>query len=136
MIKLKKPSELLQTVMNCIMLNKGNTCYINALLQSFNSMVKLWTSFSLDLDTLSPFVSSFVRTTSMLKSKQFKIHPSFYVACKSLGKVLFICFSKDLHRECSHGQEMPKPHWKTKLFAIISSRLYGMKSQCQFSIYM
>ena len=35
-IKSKKPSEAPQTSMNCGILNKGNTCYINTCLQSFS----------------------------------------------------------------------------------------------------
>ena len=67
--------------MNCGILNKENTCYINASLQSFRSMVKLWANFSLYTDTLSPFVSSFVRTMSMLRSRKADLDPTQFLCC-------------------------------------------------------
>ena len=65
-MKFKKPSKQPQTSMNCGLINKGNTCYIYGSLQSFSSMLKLWDNFSLQSDTVSPFVSPFVRTMLIL----------------------------------------------------------------------
>ena len=98
-MKFKKPSEQPQTSMNCGLINKGNTCYINGSLQSFSSMLKLWDNFSLQSDTVSPFVSPFVRTLLILGlGKQLWAHSSFFVACRTLSlslenKVL-ICSSR------------------------------------------
>ena len=98
-MKFKKPSEQPQTSMNCGLINKGNTCYINGSLQSFSSMLKLWDNFSLQSDTVSPFVSPFVRTMLILGlGKQLWAHSSFFVACRTLSlslenKVL-ICSSR------------------------------------------
>ena len=76
-IKFKKPSEPPQTSMKCGIINKGNTCYyISASLQSFSSMVELWTNFSLHNDTLSPFVLSFVGTTTMFRLRKAALDPS------------------------------------------------------------
>ena len=71
----KKP-EPPQTSMSCRILHKGNACYINASLQSLSSMVELSTNSSLYTDTLSPFVSSFVRTMSMVRSRKSALDPS------------------------------------------------------------
>ena len=56
--------------MNCGLLNKGNICYINASLQSFRPMIKLWSNLSLHSDNLSPSISLFLRTMSMIRSKK------------------------------------------------------------------
>ena len=102
-MKFKKPSEPPQTNIKCGIINKGNTCYINASLQSFSSMVELWINFALLADTLSPFALSFVRIMSMLR--QLWIHPSSYFASRtlqlSLEKKVLICLSsKMVVRSC------------------------------------
>ena len=54
---------------------------MNALLQGFSSMVELWTNFSLHTHTLSPFVSSFARTMSMLRSRKPALDQSQFLRC-------------------------------------------------------
>ena len=66
--KLKKLWELSEANTNCNLLKKESICYINHTLQSFSSVVQLWTKFSSHSDTLSPLLSSFLRTMSRLKS--------------------------------------------------------------------
>ena len=67
--------------MNCDLLNEGSTCYVNASLQSFSPMIKLWSKFSLHSFNLSPFVSSFVRTMSMLRSRKTALDPPQFLLC-------------------------------------------------------
>ena len=67
--------------MNCAVLNKANTYYINGLLQSFSSMVELWTNYYLHADTLSPFVSSFVTTMLMVRSRKVALDQSHLLRC-------------------------------------------------------
>ena len=99
--------EQLQTKMNCGLLNKGNTCYINVSLQSFNPMIKLRLNFSLHRDTLSPFVLSFVRTMSMLRSRKTALDPSQFllffqnVVMKS-GNLILICSNSTIQVRLSH----------------------------------
>ena len=109
--------------MVCGILNKGNTCYINASLQSFSSTVQLWTSFSLHSDTLPPFASSFVRTMLMPKSMEAALDPSQFLRCTQniivkSGKKDFdlfqhqdaseimSCVFDELSWESPHAQEM------------------------------
>ena len=87
--------DQLQTKMNCDLLNKENDT-INASLQNLSPMIKLWSKFSLHSDMLSPFVSSFFRIMSMLRSrKQHWIHLNSCVIYKmlllSLENVILIC---------------------------------------------
>ena len=92
--------------MNRGIMNKGNACYINASLQSFRSMVESWSNFSLRTDTLCPFVSFFIRTISMLRSRKAALDPpSFYVACRTSylsweNKVLICLSSRMLMSLC------------------------------------
>ena len=77
-------------------LNKGKTCYINASLQSFSPMIKLWSNFSLHSDSFSPIILSFAQTMSMLRSIKTALDPSqFYIGyimlLSSLENVILIC---------------------------------------------
>ena len=67
------------SVKKCGILNKGNTCYIKAALQCLSSMVQFWSSFNTVFKILSPFVSSFVKIMSLLKSSKFIIDPSQFL---------------------------------------------------------
>ena len=126
LIKFKKPSE---TSMNCAVLNKANTYYINGSLQSFSSMVELWTNYYLHADTLSPFVSSFVTTMLMVRSRKVALDQSHLLRClqntiiKS-GKHCFDLFKQqdaseitsfvfeEWCRESPHAQQMPSTNLK------------------------
>ena len=83
--------------MNCGILNKWYTCCINISEQGFSSTSSSF-FFFLHSDTLSPYLSSFVRTMSMVQSRKAALDPLlFYVACitfqLSPEKEILICFS-------------------------------------------
>ena len=63
---------------NCGLLNKGNTCYVNSALQCFSVMIPFWSSLSLN-NQVSPFVSSFVRIMSMLRTSKANLDPSNFL---------------------------------------------------------
>ena len=67
------------SVKNCGILNKGSTCYINATLPSLSTMVQFCSNFNAVSETLSPFVSSFVKIMSLLKSSKSAIDPSQFL---------------------------------------------------------
>lgn len=104
--------EELQTKMNSSLLNKGNTCYINVSLQHFTPMIKLWSNFSLHSDTFSPFVSSFVRIMSKLRSSigSISIFALFTECCYKSGTcdfnlLLISCILEELYLESPHAQD-------------------------------
>ena len=59
-----------KTYVNCGLLNKGNTCSINASLQCLSTMEQLWSSFTFCNISLSQFTSSFARIISLLRSSR------------------------------------------------------------------
>ena len=61
---------------NVGLINKGNTCYINSCLQCISTMPEFWSKLSLSLEKLSPFVLSFLKTMSLLKTSKFPADPS------------------------------------------------------------
>ena len=71
---------------NCGILNKGNTCYLNASLQCLSTMVSFWSNLTMCSTSLSPFVSSFVRIMSTLRSSKSPIDPSSFI--RHLQKVV------------------------------------------------
>ena len=50
--------------------NESNTCFINATLQCLSIMVQFLSSYNAVSKTLSPFLSSFVKIISLLKSSK------------------------------------------------------------------
>ena len=68
-----------KTYVNCGLLNKGNTCYVNASLQCLSTMEQLWSNFTFCNDSLSPFTSSFVRIMSLLRSSKSPLDPSQFL---------------------------------------------------------
>ena len=64
---------------NCGLLNKGNTCYVNASLQCLSTMEQLWSNFTSFNNSLSPFVSSFVKIMSLLRSSKSPLDPSQFL---------------------------------------------------------
>ena len=53
------------SIFNCGLKNRGTTCYINASLQCFSTMDRLWSKISLLSNKLSPFINSFVKLMSL-----------------------------------------------------------------------
>ena len=74
------------TKINCGILNKGNTCYLNACLQCLSTMVVLWSNLTMCTNRLVPFVSSFVKIMSLLRSSKGPIDPSIFI--KHLNKTI------------------------------------------------
>ena len=68
-----------KTYVNCGLLNKGNTCYVNASLQCLSTMEQLRSNFTFCNDSLSPFTSSFVRIMSLLRSSKSPLDPSQFL---------------------------------------------------------
>ena len=68
-----------KTYVNCGLLNKGNTCYVNASLQCLSTMEQLWSNFTFCNNSLSPFTSSFVRIMSLLRSSKSPLDPSQFL---------------------------------------------------------
>ena len=67
------------SVKNCGILNKGDTCYINATLQCLSTMAQFWSSFNAVSKTLSTCASSFVKIMSLLKSSKTATGPSQFL---------------------------------------------------------
>ena len=65
--------------MNSGIFNKGNTCYLNASLQCCSTMVDFWSNLTMFSSSVSPFVSSFVKIMSLLKSSKKPIDPSNFL---------------------------------------------------------
>ena len=130
--------EQLQTNMNCGLLNKRNTCYINASLQSFNPLIKLWSNFSLHSDTYWPFVSS------LLDQLNFCI--DYRLLLVSLENMILICSNSRMQvrlshvywKNCVRSHLMPRlceeQHWKIRCHVTIPKESCWMKSQPQYSI--
>ena len=68
-----------QTYVKCGLLNKGNTCYINASLQCLSTMEQLWSNFTFCNNSLSSFTSSFVIIMSLLRSSKSSLDPSQFL---------------------------------------------------------
>ena len=88
-----------KTYVNCGLLNKGNTCYINASLQFLSTIEQLWSNFTFCNNSLSPFTSSFDRIISSFKSSESPLDLSQFlrflqgVVTKS-GKPYFSLFQQ------------------------------------------
>ena len=67
------------SVKNYGILNKGNTCCINATIHCLSTMVQFWSSFNAVSKTLSPFVSFFVTIMSLLISSISATGPSHFL---------------------------------------------------------
>ena len=104
-------------------LNKGKTCYINASLQSFSPMIKLWSNFSLHSDSFSPIILSFAQTMSMLRSIKTALDPSqlclgYIMLLSSLENVILICSKSRMQvRLCLIYEELcvESPHVRDML---------------------
>ena len=78
--KNKVPSE------RCGFVNKGNTCYINALLQSLSVLEHFWRNLYSENQVVAPLASSFLKIMSLLNSSTTPIDPSSFIKC--LGRVI------------------------------------------------
>ena len=75
----KNVSSGITVVKNCGILNKGNTCYLNACLQCLSTMVSFWSNLTMFTTSLAPFVSSFVKIMSLLRTSKQPIDPSHFL---------------------------------------------------------
>ena len=66
---------------NCGLINKGNTCYVNASLQCLSTMVKFWSNFSAHTNKLPQFVAAFVKIMSLLHTSKGALDPSYFLKC-------------------------------------------------------
>ena len=107
--------------MNCGIMNKGNTCYINASLHNFSSMVELWTNFSLHTDTFSSFGSSFVITMPMRRSRKAALDPSQFL--HHLQKIVI-----KSRKQCLH---LFKQQDASEIMSCVFDELYGKSSHAQ-----
>ena len=64
---------------NCGILNKGNTCYLNASLQCLSTMVSFWSTLTTSSTNLSPFASSFTKIMTSLITSKGPIDPSNFI---------------------------------------------------------
>ena len=63
-------------------LNKGNTCYINSILQCFSVIPKFWSHLSANQ---MPFIATFQKVMSSLQTSKWAIDPSpFLIALKNV----------------------------------------------------
>ena len=69
-------ATLASQVFNVGLINKGNTCYLNASLQCLSVFPELWSVFSSDSLNRTPFVSAFVKIMSLLKTSKSPVDPS------------------------------------------------------------
>ena len=66
-------------VSNVGLINKGNTCYINSCLQCLSVMPEFWSNLSSSAEKPIPFVSSFLKIMSLLKTAKYAIDPSQFL---------------------------------------------------------
>ena len=57
-------------VSNAGIINKGNTCYINSCLQCLSSLPEFWSKLSFGGEEQSPFLASFLKIMSLLKTSK------------------------------------------------------------------
>ena len=76
----KPLSNVKKTLLHQGILNKGNTCYVSAILQALSSLPKVWSSLTSFGANLPPLSRSFFRTTSLLKSAKVPIDPSPFLS--------------------------------------------------------
>ena len=90
-----------KTYGNCGLLNKGNTCYINASLQCLSTIEQLWSNFTCCNNFLSPFTSSFVRIMLLLRSSKSPLDPSQFLqflqgAVTNQGNLTYLLFNSKM----------------------------------------
>ena len=78
-IDFERSVSTITTKKNCGILNKGNTCYLNASLQCLSTMVCFWSNLTSFTTFLSPFVSSFLKSMSLLRTSKRPIDPSKFL---------------------------------------------------------
>ena len=62
------------------LINKGNTCYVNSILQALSALPKLWSSLTSELSTLSPISRSLLKTLSCLRTSKSSLDPSPFLS--------------------------------------------------------
>ena len=71
--------QKLRKHIHCGLFNKGNTCYVNVILQAVRPLSAFWSDSSTPLQTTSPLASSFRRVMAKLDSSKSCIDPSFFL---------------------------------------------------------
>ena len=64
---------------NCGLVNKDNTCYVDASLQCLSTMGKFWSNFSVHTNELLQFVAAFVKIMSLLQTSKGALDPSYFL---------------------------------------------------------
>ena len=64
---------------NVGILNKGNTCYLNAVLQCLSVVPEIWSNISHDTRTQTSFFSSFLKIMALLKTSKNPLDPSQFL---------------------------------------------------------
>ena len=71
--------QKLRKHVHCGLFNKGNTCYVNVILQAVRPLSAFWSDSSTPLQTTSPLASSFRRVMAKLDSSKSCVDPSFFL---------------------------------------------------------
>jgi len=71
--------KVMKSNTNVGLINKGNTCYINSCLQCLSTMSGFWSNLSSSSEIIPPFVSSFLKVMSLLKTAKAPIDPSKFL---------------------------------------------------------
>ena len=58
------------------LVNKGNTCYVNAIVQALFSLPRFWSSFLSDTSNVSGITASFLKLMNSLRISKLPIDPS------------------------------------------------------------
>ena len=74
-----KNSASTPLVCNVGLLNKGNTCYINSVIQCLSTVPELWSNISTNLNNRTTFFSSFLKVMSLLKTSKSPLDPSQFL---------------------------------------------------------
>lgn len=59
--------------------NKGNTCYANAILQALSTLPSLWSQWASECDRVSPLVRSIVSNLSLISKSKTSLDPSNFL---------------------------------------------------------
>ena len=66
-------------------INKGNSCYANAILQALSTVPALWSQWASESESISPLVRSISLNMSLLKRSNSPIDPSNFLRALQVG---------------------------------------------------